>query len=131
MQTKKRRPVVPITDTLLPALQNPTGEHLVNWHGRPIKKVRTLVRDTAKRAGIGKIGTRTIRHTMATELRKRGVPMWEVEGFLGHKMPTTSERYARYAPDYLSAAATAIDDYLRASCAPVLERCTREYLASA
>ena len=44
----------------------------------------------------------TIRHTMATELRKRGVPPWEVSGMLGHRSEhKTTEIYAHYAPDYL------------------------------
>src|SRR5690606_1033801 len=53
----------------------------------------------------------TIRHTMATELRRRGVPEWEIGGMLGHRGRGETERYAKYAPDYLSEAASAIDDY--------------------
>ena len=48
---------------------------------------------------------------MATELRRRGVPLWEIEGMLGHKRPTTSEKYAHYTPDYLSLGREAIDSY--------------------
>ena len=50
---------------------------------------------------------------MATELRARNVPEWEVAGMLGHKIPTarTTERYAKFRPDYLSQAIEAIDDY--------------------
>lgn len=49
---------------------------------------------------------------MATELRKRAVPAWEVAGFLGHKSQGITERYAKYAPDYLGQAVPAIDQYL-------------------
>lgn len=128
-QTKKRRPVVPVTDTLLPFLGQSTGEFYVNWHGRKIKSVKKVLEATAKRAGVGSVTSRTIRHTMATELRARGVPMWELEGFLGHKMPSTSERYAQYAPDYLGSAAKAIDDYMRASCAPAIEVAKKAFFA--
>jgi hypothetical protein len=50
---------------------------------------------------------------MATELRARGVPEWEVRGILGHKSneARTAERYAKYRPDYLSQAIKAIDAY--------------------
>ena len=75
-----------------------------------------------KSAGIGKMGSRTIRHTMATELRRAGVPLWDVEGMMGHKMPSTSERYAHYAPGYLSSAVNAIDDYFDTHCADVVRQ---------
>ena len=48
---------------------------------------------------------------MATELRRRGVPAWEVEGMLGHKRPGVTEIYAEFAPDYLSKGREAIDAY--------------------
>jgi len=54
----------------------------------------------------------TIRHTMAAELRKRGVPVWEVAGFLGHSSGyKTTERYAKFGPDHLGEAVRAIDAY--------------------
>lgn len=48
---------------------------------------------------------------MATEMRRRSVDMWEVEGWLGHRMPSTSERYAKYSLGYLSQGRIAIDQY--------------------
>ena len=66
------------------------------------------------RAGLSKdVVPYTIRHTMATELRKRGVAPWEVSGMLGHKSSGTTERYAKYDSDYLSKAARAIDEYFQ------------------
>ena len=54
----------------------------------------------------------TIRHTMAAEPRKRGVPVWEVAGFLGHSSGyKTTERYAKFGPDHLGEAVRAIDVY--------------------
>lgn len=45
-------------------------------------------------------------------MRKRGVPVWEVAGFLGHSSGyRTTERYAKYGPDHLGAAVRAIDAY--------------------
>ena len=120
-QTKKRRPVVPITDTLLPWLQNAPGGPLVTWRGVPIRSFKSAWRGLRRRAGVGQeVVSKTIRYTMATELRRRGVPEAEIQGMLGHrafKGPT--EVYARFRPDYLGHAARAIDDYmgaLRSSC---------------
>ena len=53
-----------------------------------------------------------IRHTVACEMRKRGVPVWEVAGFLGHSIGyRTTERYAKFGADHLGAAVRAIDAY--------------------
>lgn len=114
-QTKKYRPTVPITDTLLPWLEEADEECLVNYRGRPIKSVRRGFNAVRDAVGLGKeVSPYAIRHTMAIELRKRGVPPWEVQGILGHKSGGygTTEIYAKYDPDYLSKSAEAIDDYM-------------------
>ncbi len=41
------------------------------------------------------------------------MPGWEVSGFLGHKQGGITERYAKFAPDYLGQAAQAIDESFR------------------
>ena len=88
-----------------------------------------------------------IRHTVASEMRKRGVPVWEVAGFLGHSSGyRTTERYAKFGPDHLGAAAQAVDAYfadlgvacpllpdhpvhrLRASCVRVPDEAKRQVL---
>ena len=100
---------------------------------RQIRSIKTTFRKTVAKAGLGDdVTPYTIRHTMATELRKRGVPPWEVSGLLGHK----SAGYAKYDPDYLGKAAKGIDAYftelqehvsrqivlpLRGTCAPATD----------
>ena len=78
-----------------------------------VRRGFNAVRD---RAGLGKeVSPYAIRHTIAIELRKRGVPPWEVQGILGHKAGGygTTEIYAKYDPDYLSKSVAAIDDYMK------------------
>jgi len=74
----------------------------------------------------------TVRRTISTQLRKRGVPLEEIAGFLGHTEDEyeVTEDYAIYSPDYLGLVAKAIDAYclelqplldfelLRTSCVP-------------
>jgi integrase len=63
-------------------------------------------------AEIMEVTAYTIRHTVAAEMRKRGVPVWEVAGFLGHSSAyKTTERYAKFGPDHLAGAGRAIDSY--------------------
>ncbi len=112
-QTKKRRPVVSMPDFLRPwIMQAPPGP-LVQFRGKPVRKVNKAWREAREAAGLGAdVVPYTIRHTIATELRARGVPELELAGQLGHAMPNfrTTGRYAKYAPNHLSAARAAIDD---------------------
>ena len=144
-QTKKYRPTVPITNSLLPWLEEADDGHVVNYWGRAIKSVRRGFNAVRDAAGLGKeVSPYVIRHTMAIELRKRGVPQWEMQGILGHKSGgyRTTEIYAKYDPDFLGKASEAIDDYmneisqrvkrplvptrlkeLRANCVRVTDKC--------
>ena len=113
-QTNKYRPSVPISDTLLPWVAAGANTNLIAYHGRAIKSVRRSFNVIRDRAGLGAdISPYAIRHTMAIEIRKRGVPAWELAGILGHKSSTfrTTENYAKYDPDHLGLAVRAIDDY--------------------
>jgi integrase len=126
-QTKKRRPVVPICETLLPYLRNLEPGFVIRWkrdQQEPIKRVQTAFDAARVRAKLNPaITPYSIRHTVAVELRKRGVPMAELAGFLGHKLEqfATTEIYARYAPDYRGAAVRAVDDFFR-ELSPLLAR---------
>jgi len=112
-QTKKRRPVVPMPDFLRPwIVQAPPGP-LVQFRGKAVIKVNKAWREARETAKLDEaVVPYTIRHTIATELRARGVPELELAGLLGHSMPNfrTTGRYAKYAPTHLSAARAAIDD---------------------
>ena len=111
-QTKKRRPVVPITETLLPYVKALDVERFVHWHGKPIASIKKVFATMVKEAGLPKeVTPYSLRHTMAAELRRRGVPAWEVQGLLGHKAAGTTEIYAKFDPDYMARGSQAIDDY--------------------
>jgi integrase len=113
-RTKKRNPVLPITDCLLPWLRAGHGEHLVSWRGRPIDDIKSAWRRTRARAGLPpELTPYVLRHTLATELRSRGVPEWECAGWLGHRtMYRTTEVYAKYRPDYLMQGRAAVDAWM-------------------
>lgn len=120
-QTKKHRPTVPVAAFLRPWLQTADDGPLVAWHGKPIASFKTAWRKLRARAWLGPdVVPKTIRHTMATELRAANVPEAEIQGFLGHRaFGGKTEVYAKYRPDYLGKATAAIDDYMarvRASC---------------
>jgi len=111
-RTKKRRPVVPIPDFLRPWIEAAEGP-VVAYRGRAVAKVNKTFRTIREEAGLGAdVVPYTIRHTVATELRARGVPELEIAGLLGHAMPNirTTGRYAKFRPDYYGQARRALDD---------------------
>ena len=113
-QTRKYRPVVPVAAFLRDALAEAPAGPLVSWRGKPIASFKTAFRAIRARAGLGQdVVAKTIRHTMATELRAAGVAEAEIQGMLGHKAyGGRTEVYAKYRPDYLGAAIPVIDAYM-------------------
>ncbi len=67
-------------------------------------QVRFLVRDFCEardRAGIQDFRFHDMRHTFATRLVLRGVDLYKVQGLLGHKTSTMTQRYAHHSPESL------------------------------
>ena len=117
-QTRKRRPDVPLTSTLREALVRlPTRSGpYVAWNGQPVDSVKTAWRAMVSDAGLtGWFVPKVLRHTVATELRRRGVSGWEVSALLGHTRgdaAATTGRYAKYAPEWMGASKDAMDDLM-------------------
>jgi hypothetical protein len=101
LRTKKRNPVLPLIRPLRPILADwrRDGVRLVKsrkkaW--RTLRRALDLPADAIPK---------TIRHTIATQMRSRGVPPVQISGVLGHvAMNRTSEVYAKYDPNYLAEA---------------------------
>ena len=118
-QTKKHRPVTPICERLhgylTTARDAASAGHVVSYAGRGVAEIKTAFRRARATAGLPpQVSPYCIRHTMAVWLREQAVPEWECAGILGHRLPGygTTEIYAKYRPDYLSAAAAAIDLFM-------------------
>ena len=62
-----------------------------------------------KMAGLRKIGWHTLRHTFASHLCMRGVPLRTVQEYLGHSDIRTTMRYAHLAPDHKNDAIKVLD----------------------
>jgi hypothetical protein len=50
----------------------------------------------------------TLRHTAATWLMQRGVPIWQAAGYLGMSAQILEQTYGHHHPDYMRSAAMAI-----------------------
>jgi integrase len=110
----KRRATVPMTDTAKSTLEEAYRGRLTDFvievGGKPIKSVKKGVARTAERANIKGVSPRVIRHTAAVWMAEAGIPMSEISQFLGHTNTKVTEQvYARYSPDYLRKAASALE----------------------
>lgn len=113
MQTKKRRPTLKLVPTLAQALQEAgEADPYVSMHGKRQAEIRAVWHATRERAKLpDHFLPKILRHTMATHLRAEGVPEWEAQGWLGHRAAGTSERYAKFRPEFMAASAAATEGY--------------------
>lgn len=83
-----------------------TGYVFLNRNGRPFTNdsMNYAITKLCKEAGLRKIGWHTLRHTFASHLAMRGVPIPAIKELLGHASITTTMRYAHMAPSTLRAA---------------------------
>ncbi len=113
MQSNKRRPVVPITPSLRPmleqAMDESEGGYILEYQGHPVSTVKKSFRGACKRAGLDDVTPYTLRHTGATLMAASGVPLRQIAGMLGHTESRTTEIYAKHHPDYLMDAARTIE----------------------
>lgn len=125
MQNNKMRPIIPVVKTLEEWLEttenwfvcqevyekHESGERVMVQ--RPTTSTAPTFKNAVKNIGMPvdwSIGR--LRHSMAAELRKRGVNPWELAGFMGHKLLDMTEIYAVYDPSYLATVAAGIDDII-------------------
>jgi len=107
--TKKRQTPAPIPPQLLAHLPRWRNRKLiatcfVEFNGEPVASVKKGFKTAVELAKLtGKITTHTLRHTAATWLMQRGVPIWEAAGFLGMSAEVRKNTYGHHHPDYLRA----------------------------
>jgi integrase len=112
--TKKRQTPAPIPPRLLTHLRRWKERRLmvtcfVEFNGKPVKSVKNGFKSAVRLARLpGKVTPHTLRHTAATWLMQRRVPIWEAAGFLGMSPEVLQETYGHHHPDYLWGAAAAI-----------------------
>lgn len=103
----KHAGIVPVTGPLaqlISHLKTTTGgSGYVLWGPGRQHDIRRRWVSTVKTSGLEWLTPHTIRHSVATNLVKQGVPLAEVSQLLGHTSTATTERiYVKYSPDYLN-----------------------------
>lgn len=77
------------------------------WHptAKPVQDPHGAWAKVTKAAGLEGVTRHTLRHTRATWMMQRGVPIWEAAGFLGMTVKTLERVYGHHSPDHQERAA--------------------------
>lgn len=113
VKTKKRRPVVPISDwlygVLLQAHAERRSEYVLDTPGLLDEAfagavARAELPAYVDEANHGRVTPHTLRHTKATHLLQAGVTPFVVAGLLGDTVDTVMRVYGHHCPDHLEEA---------------------------
>jgi integrase len=118
-ETKKRQPPVRLPPRLLTHLRRwqrlgLANRSAVEYEGRPIVTINHGFRIACEAAGLADVTPHTLRHTCATWLAQRGVPVWEAAGYLGMTAQTFEATYGHHHPDHQAQAVAAFTRQSRA-----------------
>ena len=118
-RTKKRRASVPISESLLPLMERAFKERVNDFVMTNRSEVWPTIQIIAEKAGFGnpqpkrKMGEKpkstgvsphVLRHTAATHMARRGVPLWTIAKVLGNTLSVVEKVYANHSPDDLRSA---------------------------
>lgn len=115
-ETKKRRASVPIS----PALRKILNRALIERDKKEPLVVggvvaNKMVKAVAKLAQVENVSPHVLRHTAATNMARRGVPLWIIAKVLGNTVAMVERVYAKHCPDDLRAAVGLISGGLEAA----------------
>lgn len=111
---RKGRAIVPMTNSLhaalLAAKKAALSDNVVEWSVRPVKSIKKGFKAAANVAGLDGVSPHVLWHTAAVHMAEAGMLMGEIAQYLGHSdSRITSSTYARYSPDHLRKAASALE----------------------
>lgn len=110
--TKKRRTVAPMTPALRRALKHAKTSarsgHVIEWAGQRVERVAKAFIDACVDVGMDDVSPHVLRHTFASWAVRKGVPIYTVGKALGQTVASTTERYAKLAPEDISAVMEAV-----------------------
>ena len=114
LHTDKGRARVPLNAKMRSMLLRAKRTHgsdlgpVINRRGHMIADVGNGFKAALDRAGIDGVTPHTLRHTCGTWLAQRGVPLFQISGWLGHSDARTTALYAHHHPDHLNEARMAM-----------------------
>ncbi|MFA5897850.1 MAG: site-specific integrase [Hyphomicrobium sp.] len=123
-RTKKRRVTVPISGTLRPILLRAHAERVNNFVLDSKSRMWSTIQTIANNSGLVEkqkhptgtklkatgISPHVLRHTAATQMARRGVPLFDIAGILGNTLAMVEKVYAKHCPNRLRAAVNSISE---------------------
>jgi integrase len=110
--TKKRRTVSPmgpvLRRALLHAYRKRRSDYVISWGGSRIDRIAKAFIARAEAAGLKDVTPHVLRHTFASWAVRKGVPIYSVGKALGQTVASTTERYAKLAPDDIAGVMEAV-----------------------
>jgi integrase len=111
-RSKKRRARQPIGGRLLAHLRRARSRgselgFVINENGSRLKDIKRGFSSACERANLENVTPHVLRHTCATWLMQRRVPLWEAAGYLDMTPETLQRVYGHHHPDFLCGAAAA------------------------
>lgn len=102
VQSKKKRPIVPISLELLAMLKNaPKAKYVITYHGSCVADIKKGFKEACREAKLKNVTPHTLRHTFATWLAQAGRPMGNIAKLLGDTIATVERNYAHHSPKYM------------------------------
>ena len=83
-QTKKRRPIIPVTPTLRGWLEHWDTRYPVSWAGGPIREINDAFRSIVRPMGMPDFTPYTLRHFVSSEAIARGASDGDRSRMLAH-----------------------------------------------
>ena len=78
-------------------LTKTSGPYYAGWQGLKTESIKITWRKLRAQACLPAwFAPRVLRHTVASELRRLGVPEWDVKGVLGHTGSGVTDGYAKF-----------------------------------
>jgi len=110
--------VIPMSDWVFETLQEQRQKGVIPYvlpspTHKQYDSVKKSLHTAGEAAGIGHVHMHMLRHTFATRLRERGVPLDRIMDLLGHKTMAMTLRYAKVTPIQLEEAIEALNRPVR------------------
>lgn len=83
-----------------------------NWRtGKPFQSIFNSWNTARKAAALDELRIHDLRHSFASALVNKGIPIYDVQKLLGHQDVKTTERYSHFSIDRLRQSALAVSDF--------------------
>jgi integrase len=112
-RVKKRRAIAPLSPLVACYLEDRRSiGPVIQYRGRALKGHKMTFQRIAERAKVPATAY-CLKKSIATWLRQKNVPEWEVGALLAHRVGNAqTEKYAHHRPDYMLATKAAVDALL-------------------